>query len=107
MLKPSDPQDLDPYDYAGDNPVVHGHPLAGLEPGGVLAATIGERDLTGARDMPSVIDVRLRQRVSPLVPLPFGSWWCRKHGWPLARGAAGQHLAMSAPPGLASGLAGV
>src|SRR5262249_2382599 len=47
---------------------------AGLDPGHGLAAAIGERDLTGARDLPSVIDARLRQRVDPLVPLPLGSW---------------------------------
>jgi hypothetical protein len=48
--------------------------LAGLDPAQALAAAIGERDLTGARDLPSVIDARLRHRVSPLVPLPPGSW---------------------------------
>jgi hypothetical protein len=48
--------------------------LAGLDPGQTLAAAIAERDLTGARDVPSVIDARLRQRVNPLVPLPLGSW---------------------------------
>jgi hypothetical protein len=48
--------------------------LAGLDPGHVLAAAIGERDLTGARDVPSVIDARLRHRVGPLVPLPLGLW---------------------------------
>src|SRR5262249_36516284 len=48
--------------------------LAGLDPGQALAAAIGERDLTGARDVPSVIDAKLRHRVSPLVPLSPGSW---------------------------------
>jgi hypothetical protein len=48
--------------------------LAGLDCGQALADAIGERDLTGARDVPSVIDARLRQRVNPLVPLPSGSW---------------------------------
>jgi len=48
--------------------------LVGLDPGQALAAVIGERDLTGARDVPSVIDARLRRRVNPLVPLPLGSW---------------------------------
>jgi hypothetical protein len=48
--------------------------LAGLDPARALAAAIGERDLTGARDVPSVIDARLRDRVGPLVPLPLGSW---------------------------------
>jgi hypothetical protein len=48
--------------------------LAGLDPGQALAAAIAERDLTGARDLPSVIDARLRHRVHSLVPLPPGSW---------------------------------
>jgi conjugative relaxase-like TrwC/TraI family protein len=48
--------------------------LAGLDLAQALAAAIGERDLTGARDVPSVIDARLRHRVHSLVPLPPGSW---------------------------------
>ena len=48
--------------------------LAGLDPGQALAAAISERPLTGARDVPSVIDARLRHRVGPLVPLPLGPW---------------------------------
>jgi Nuclease-related domain len=48
--------------------------LAGLDPGHALAAAIGERPLTGARDVPSVIDARLRHRVGPLVPLPLVPW---------------------------------
>ena len=36
--------------------------LAGLDAGRVLAAAIAERDLAGARDIPSVIDARLRRR---------------------------------------------
>ena len=48
--------------------------LAGLDPGQALAAAIGERPLTGARDVPSVIDARLRHRVGPLVPLPLRPW---------------------------------
>jgi len=48
--------------------------LAGLDAGGVLAAAIGERDLAGARDIPAVIDTRLRQRTGNLVPLPAGPW---------------------------------
>jgi hypothetical protein len=48
--------------------------LAGLDPGQALAAAIAERPLTGARDVPSVIDARLRHRIGPLVPLPLGPW---------------------------------
>ena len=48
--------------------------LAGLDPGQAVAAAIGERPLTGARDVPSVIDARLRHRVGLLVPLRLGPW---------------------------------
>jgi conjugative relaxase-like TrwC/TraI family protein len=48
--------------------------LAGLDAGQVLAAAIAERDLAGARDVPSVIDIRLRHRTGSLVPLPAGPW---------------------------------
>ena len=48
--------------------------LAGLDAGQVLAAAIAERDLTGARDVASVIDARIRSRTGPLVPLPAGPW---------------------------------
>jgi conjugative relaxase-like TrwC/TraI family protein len=48
--------------------------LAGLDAGQVLAAAIAERDLAGARDIPSVIEARIRSRVGPLVPLPAGPW---------------------------------
>ena len=48
--------------------------LAGLDPAQVLAAAIGERDLTGARDVPSVIDARLRRRTGALIPRPAGPW---------------------------------
>ena len=48
--------------------------LAGMDPGQALAAAIDERPLTGARDVSSVIDARLRHRVGPLVPLPLAPW---------------------------------
>ena len=48
--------------------------LAGLDPGDVLAAAIGERDLAGARDLAAVIDARLRYRIGALVPAPAGPW---------------------------------
>jgi hypothetical protein len=48
--------------------------LAGLDAGQVLAAAIAERDLAGARDVPSVIDKRLRHRTGSLVPVPAGPW---------------------------------
>jgi len=48
--------------------------LAGLDPGQLLAAAIGERDLAGARDIPAVIDARLRHRLGSVIPLPAGPW---------------------------------
>ena len=48
--------------------------LAGLDPGVVLAAAIGERDLAGSRDLAAVIDARLRYRTGVLVPAPAGPW---------------------------------
>ena len=54
--------------------------LAGLDAGQVLAEAIGERDLAGARDVPSVIDARLRQRTGSLLPLPAGPWSAQDPG---------------------------
>jgi hypothetical protein len=48
--------------------------LAGLDPAKALADAVAERDLAGARDLPNVIDARLRHHVHPLVPLPPASW---------------------------------
>jgi hypothetical protein len=48
--------------------------LAGLGPGQLLAAAISGRNLAGARDVPAVIDARLRRRTAALIPLPVGSW---------------------------------
>jgi hypothetical protein len=53
---------------------LRGAELAGLDPGQVLAEAISERDLAGARDLPSVIDARIRHRLGCLVPLPAGPW---------------------------------
>jgi hypothetical protein len=48
--------------------------LAGLDPGEVLTRAVAERDLTGARDIPAVIDARIRRRHGDLVPRPAPSW---------------------------------
>jgi hypothetical protein len=48
--------------------------LAGLDPAQVLADAIGERDLAGARDVPAVLDARIRYRIGALVPLPARPW---------------------------------
>ena len=48
--------------------------LAGLDPAQVLADAIAERDLAGARDVPAVLDARIRYRLGSLVPRPAGPW---------------------------------
>jgi hypothetical protein len=48
--------------------------LAGLDPGGVLAAAVAERDLAGSRDIAAVIDARIRHRLGVLVPLQSRPW---------------------------------
>jgi hypothetical protein len=53
---------------------LHATELAGLDPGRVLAEAVGERDLAGARDVPAVIDARLRYRLGTPVPLPAAPW---------------------------------
>ena len=54
--------------------ILHAAEIAGLDPARVLADAIAERDLAGARDIPSVIDARLRHRLGSLVPLPSRPW---------------------------------
>jgi hypothetical protein len=48
--------------------------LAGLDPARVLTDAISERDLAGSRDIPAVIDARIRHRLGSLVPLPSRPW---------------------------------
>jgi len=48
--------------------------LAGLDPAQVLAQAVAERDLVGARDTAAVLDDRIRNRYSDLVPLPAAAW---------------------------------
>jgi AAA domain len=48
--------------------------LAGHDAKQVLADAIAERDLAGARDIPSVIDARIRNRIGVTVPLVTGTW---------------------------------
>jgi hypothetical protein len=48
--------------------------LAGLDAVQALADAVAERDLAGARDVPSVIDARLRRRTGAFVPRPAGPW---------------------------------
>jgi hypothetical protein len=53
---------------------LRGAELAGLDAGQVLAEVIGERDLADSRDVPAVIDARIRYRLGGLIPLPVGPW---------------------------------
>jgi hypothetical protein len=53
---------------------LHAAELAGLDPGRLLAEAVGERDLARARDVPAVIDARLRYRLGTPVPLPAAPW---------------------------------
>jgi hypothetical protein len=48
--------------------------LAGLDPAGVLADAIAERDLAGSRDIAAVLDARIRHRTGTPVPLPPRPW---------------------------------
>ncbi len=69
--------------------------LAGLDTRQVLADAIGERSLTGARDVAAVIDARIR-RAGALVPLPAPSWSAQPIGIadPERRAYAGQIAAL-------------
>jgi hypothetical protein len=87
--------------------------LAGLDPGEVTRTAIASQDLAGARDIASVIDARIRQRVYPLLPQLRPPWASRVPRLPdperqgyLAEIAAtmddrkqclGQHAAQTAP----------
>jgi hypothetical protein len=53
---------------------LRGAELAGLDPAQVLADAIGEQDLAGSRDVPAVLDARIRYRLGSVVPLPAGPW---------------------------------
>jgi TrwC relaxase/AAA domain len=48
--------------------------LAGLDPAEIIGSAIAAQDLAGARDIASVIDARIRQRIYPLLPQPQGPW---------------------------------
>jgi AAA domain/TrwC relaxase len=53
---------------------LRGAELAGLDPAGVLAGAVAERDLAGSRDIAAVLDARIRHRLGTLVPLPPRPW---------------------------------
>jgi hypothetical protein len=70
--------------------------LAGLDLTQVLAAAIGERDLTGTRDVAAVIDARLRRSTGALIPRPAGRWSAQlpEIAGPERRGYAAQIAAL-------------
>ena len=51
--------------------------LAGLDPGEVTRIAISSQDLAGARDIASVIDARIRERVYSMLPQPQRPWASR------------------------------
>jgi conjugative relaxase-like TrwC/TraI family protein len=53
---------------------LHAAELAGLDPAEVIRTAIASRDLAGARDIASVLDARIRQRVDPLLPQTQDPW---------------------------------
>ena len=94
--------------------------LAGLDPAEVIRTAIASRDLAGARDIASVLDARIRPRVTSLLPQPQGTWSSRVPDLPdsdrrayLAEIAAmmddrkerlGQHAALPAPTWMVNSL---
>jgi hypothetical protein len=56
---------------------LHAAELAGLDPADVIRTAITARDLGGSRDIAAVIDVRIRQRIDPLLPQPQDFWTSR------------------------------
>jgi hypothetical protein len=48
--------------------------LAGLDPAEAVTAAVNSRPLAGARDLPSVIDARMRVMTQPLIPMPLKPW---------------------------------
>jgi hypothetical protein len=53
---------------------LHAAELAGLDPSEILARAVAEQDLTGARDIPAVIDARIRRRHGDLTPHQAPAW---------------------------------
>ncbi len=48
--------------------------LAGADPGEAVMHAVQSRDMDGARDIPAVIDARMRPRVNAMAPRPTGRW---------------------------------
>jgi hypothetical protein len=48
--------------------------LAGADPAEAVRRAVRSRDLSGARDIPAVIDARMRRSVNAMAPRPAGRW---------------------------------
>jgi hypothetical protein len=48
--------------------------VAGADPARVVREAVQSRDLAGARDIPAVIDARMRRSVNNMTPRPAGQW---------------------------------
>ena len=48
--------------------------LAGADPAAAVTHAVQSRDMNGARDIPAVIDARMRRSVNALAPQPVGRW---------------------------------
>jgi hypothetical protein len=48
--------------------------LAGADPAETVRRAVESRDLFGARDIPAVIDTRMRRSVTAMTPRPLGRW---------------------------------
>jgi hypothetical protein len=48
--------------------------LAGADPAETVRQAVASRDLAGARDIPAVIDARMRRSVNTMTPQPVGRW---------------------------------
>ena len=48
--------------------------LAGADPADIVRQVVASRDMTGARDIPAVIDARMRPSVNAMTPRPTGQW---------------------------------
>src|SRR5262249_62361441 len=48
--------------------------LAGADPARAVREAVMYRDLDGARDIPAVIDARMRRTVSTMTPRPTRAW---------------------------------
>jgi hypothetical protein len=48
--------------------------IVGADPAEAVRQAVGSRDLNGARDIPAVIDARMRRSVNAMAPRPAGRW---------------------------------